>query len=129
MFNSILKDKFFYPLTFVNMAFAISLGAIGAHALKKSLAPTKLETFLTGNRYHFYITFSLILFLLIEKEFPNLRLTVSKLLSLIALILFTFGCYAYALTGIKPFVHIVPIGGVSFIFAWLFAVRSYLKAT
>ena len=128
MTSSFLKEKVVYPFSFINMAIAIALGAIGAHALKKTLPPAKLETFLTGNRYHFYITISLIFFLILEKQIQSINLNASKTLCLIALLLFSFGCYAYALTGVKPFVHIVPIGGVSFIFAWLFAVRSYVKA-
>lgn len=123
-----LKNKLLFPFSFFNMALAIGLGAIGAHALKKSLTAAKLETFLTGNRYHFYITISLLLFLIVEKQIENIDFKVSKILSLIALLLFTFGCYAYAITGVKFFVHVVPLGGVSFIFAWLLATRSYIKA-
>jgi uncharacterized membrane protein YgdD (TMEM256/DUF423 family) len=122
-----MKNKSLYPFVFFNMAMAISFGAIGAHALKKTLSTTKLETFLTGNRYHFYITFSLLIFLILEQVFKDLDLKVSRILAFIGLILFTFGCYIYALSGIKFFVHVVPIGGVAFIFAWLMGMRSFIR--
>lgn len=122
-----MKNKTLYPFVFLNMAIAISLGAIGAHALKKSLSAAKLETFLTGNRYHFYITFSILLFLILEQVFDGLDLKKSRILAMVGLIFFTFGCYIYALSGVKLFVHIVPVGGVAFIFAWLMGMRSFMK--
>lgn len=122
-----MKHKFSYLFLFFNMALAILIGAIGAHALKQLLSAQKLETFLTGNRYHFYITFSMLLFLIFEQIFEKLDLKISRILSLLGLIFFSFGCYIYALSGIKFFVHIVPIGGLAFIFAWLMGIRSLVK--
>ena len=122
-----MKHKFSYLFLFFNMALAVLIGAIGAHALKQLLSAQKLETFLTGNRYHFYITFSMLLFLIFEQIFEKLDLKISRILSLLGLIFFLFGCYIYALSGIKFFVHIVPIGGLAFIFAWLMGIRSLVK--
>ena len=41
------------------------------------------------------------------------------ILFLAGIFLFSFGCYTYALTGVKTFVHIVPLGGISFIAGWI----------
>jgi uncharacterized membrane protein YgdD (TMEM256/DUF423 family) len=38
---------------------------------------------------------------------------------LLGIILFSCGLYGWVLTGFKPLVHIVPIGGISWILAWL----------
>lgn len=106
----------------LNLSVAIALGAVGAHALKSRLTPKLLETFLTGNRYHFYITFSLFILWLIQNQLsqkPNLK--VSNILCWFALFTFTLGCYLYAITEVKFFVHIVPFGGFAFIIAWIVA--------
>jgi uncharacterized membrane protein YgdD (TMEM256/DUF423 family) len=40
-------------------------------------------------------------------------------LFLAGIVLFSGGVYAWLATEIKPFVHVVPIGGTSWIVAWL----------
>ncbi len=105
----------FLKLGSILMAVSVALGAIGAHILKKSLSPIALETFHTGVRYHTIHSLSLITLSLFPKTF-NIKWT--GILFIMGVILFSFGCYSYALTGIKTFVHIVPIGGISFILGW-----------
>ena len=93
---------------------AVALGAFGAHGLKERVLPAALETWKTGNLYHFIHGGALLAYAL-----TGLKDLAPKLLFLIGILIFSGGCYLYTLTGLKFFGLIVPIGGVSFLAGWL----------
>jgi uncharacterized membrane protein YgdD (TMEM256/DUF423 family) len=108
------------------MALGVSLGAIGAHALEKSLSVKQLATFKTGVNYHFLHAIGILILGCLEKNFDK-TLTREFLLFLAGVILFSFNCYAYAITGIKDFAMIVPIGGVAYIVGWILLATKFKK--
>lgn len=109
---------------------AIILGAFGAHALKKVLTETQLQSFEIGVRYQMYHAFFL-LFLgiftfLTEKE----RLVIFGL-TLTGILFFSGSIYLLATNGItnlktKWLGPITPIGGVLLISAWGYLFYSIL---
>jgi uncharacterized membrane protein YgdD (TMEM256/DUF423 family) len=101
------------------LALAVLIGAFGAHGLKKIVTPDKLETFETGVRYHFYHGFALLLVALTQGLLPMAKLSFSFYAFLVGILLFSFNCYFYVLSGIKIFALMVPLGGVLFAVAWL----------
>lgn len=106
-------------------ALAIIFGAFGAHALKKVLTPALLETFLTGNRYHMFHGLGYIVVSLVELVF-RVNLKVVRCFFLLGITFFSGMCYVYALTGVKSFAMIVPLGGIALIVGWLvLAVKIY----
>jgi uncharacterized membrane protein YgdD (TMEM256/DUF423 family) len=109
------------------LALAVLLGAFGAHGLKNFVTPDKLATFETGVRYHFYHGFGLLFLALAQQLFTNLRLNISFNSFLIGILLFSFNCYFYSLSGLKIFAMIVPLGGVLFIIGWAAFAWSALK--
>ncbi|MCB9092059.1 MAG: DUF423 domain-containing protein [Halobacteriovoraceae bacterium] len=97
---------------------AVMIGAFGAHGLKGKISDLALETYHTGVFYHFIHAigiFVISLFSLITKRSFKLAL----LFHATGIILFSFFCYAYAISGIKLFAMIVPLGGTSFLIGWL----------
>jgi len=106
----------FFKTGSILMAISVALGAIGAHLLKSSLSPKALDTFHTGVQYQTIHSLSLIVLSTLPSNY-NVRWT--GILFSIGIIFFSFGCYIYAVTGIKTFVHIVPFGGISFITGWI----------
>lgn len=108
------------------LALAVSLGAMGAHALEKTLTVKQLATFKTGVNYHFIHAFGIIFLALLEKCF-SLKLTREFLFFFTGILLFSCCCYLYAVTGIKSFAMIVPIGGVAFIVGWLLVALKFRK--
>lgn len=92
---------------------AVALGAFGAHGLKDKVTPLALETWKTGNLYHFIHAGALLVCSLIP-----LKSAWAPRLFLLGIAIFSGGCYVYAVTGIKTFALIVPIGGLSFLAAW-----------
>ncbi len=100
------------------LALAVLIGAFGAHGMKNLVTPEKLVTFETGVRYHFYHGFGLLLVALAQQLFSGLNLRISFYSFLVGILLFSFNCYFYVLSGMKMFAMIVPVGGVLFAIGW-----------
>ncbi len=102
----------------VLLALAVLIGAFGAHGLKNLVEAEKLATFETGVRYHFYHGFGLILLGLFAQLFPNVKAQLSHWAFVVGILLFSFNCYFYVLSGMKVFAMIVPVGGLLFVLGW-----------
>ena len=114
-----LHPKHFIILGAFFLFLAVALGAFGAHGLQKALDPKNLATFKTGVSYHFYHGFGLLLVGIIQKQFDDLNLEKVALCFTMGILFFSFNCYFYAISNIKTFAMIVPLGGVLFILGWL----------
>ncbi|MFY7993419.1 MAG: DUF423 domain-containing protein [Bacteriovoracaceae bacterium] len=101
------------------LGLAVMIGAFGAHGLKNLVEPRLLETFETGVRYHFYHGFGLLFLGLLQAMIPNLKTKVSTFAFVVGILLFSFNCYFYVISGTKIFAMIVPLGGVLFILGWM----------
>jgi uncharacterized membrane protein YgdD (TMEM256/DUF423 family) len=107
---------------------AVALGAIGAHALKGKIDPEQMPNFETAVRYQMYHSLALILVGIVAVRGTTTCLTVSGCLFLAGILLFSGGLYGWIFTAIKPFVHVVPIGGTLWIIAWVTFAVSQLMA-
>jgi uncharacterized membrane protein YgdD (TMEM256/DUF423 family) len=107
------------------LATAVLIGAFGAHGLKAIVTPELLVTFETGVRYHFYHGFALLMVALSQQLFPTMKLNASFYAFLVGILLFSFNCYFYVLSGMKIFAMIVPAGGLLFVIGWIiFGVKA-----
>ena len=111
----------------LSLAVAVLIGAFGAHGLKNIVTAEKLITFETGVRYHFYHGFGLIMLAMAQQLFPEIKLKGSFYCFIAGILLFSFNCYFYVLSGMKIFAMIVPIGGLLFVIGWLFFGWKALK--
>lgn len=93
---------------------AVALGAFGAHGLKDKITPIALETWKTGNLYHFIHAGALLFASILPLKSPW-----APRLFILGISIFSGCCYLYAITGIKTFGIIVPLGGLSFLAAWV----------
>lgn len=109
------------------MALAVLLGAFGAHALKKVLAPDMLVIYKTGVEYQFYHALGLLLIGLIGFHIQSKYLRWSGLLISIGIIIFSGSLYVLTLSGIKALGAITPIGGLSFVAGWIFLAIAIWK--
>ena len=98
---------------------AVGIGAFGAHGLQKSVTEKDLKTYSTGVTYQFYHAFALIILGLLAKSFDSLKIKPVLYAFGVGILLFSFNCYFYALTQIKIFAMIVPLGGLLFLVGWL----------
>ena len=110
-----------------NAMLAIILGAFAAHGLRNTLSEKMLSIFNTAVDYHIYHSLGLILIAILLVQNPQSHLLIySEWLMLLGIILFCGSLYALSLTGITWLGIITPLGGLSFIIAWLFVVLSFI---
>lgn len=109
------KELKFFLLVSIFLIFSdIILGAFGAHALKNMLEEKMLETFKTGVTYQMSIGLGMLGLVCISQLF-NLDFKKEFWLLIFGTALFSGNCYLYALSGVKTFAMIVPIGGLCMI--------------
>ncbi|HPF57567.1 MAG TPA: DUF423 domain-containing protein [Candidatus Competibacteraceae bacterium] len=122
--------KVFLLLGCVGMLCAVAMGAFGAHALKKVLAPDLMAVYETAVHYHVYHALGLLAVGLLTWRLPeSVALRGSGLLMTGGLLLFSGSLYALALSGIRWLGAITPIGGVAFLAAWLLLAIAVVRAS
>lgn len=98
---------------------SVALGAFAAHALKDRLDAYHLGVFQTGVHYQFFHALAICLVSLM----PNPSRSAFYAFA-IGTFFFSGSLYALALTGVKVFGAITPLGGVSFLVGWGILVGS-----
>jgi uncharacterized membrane protein YgdD (TMEM256/DUF423 family) len=122
--NKIKKNILLCGLFFLFTA--VMLGAFGAHGLAKIASEKQISTFQTGVTYQFYHAFSLLILALLSFHL-EIRIKIVTFFYILGIIFFSFNCYLYAITGIKLFGILVPIGGTAFIIGHLIFLAEVLK--
>lgn len=117
-------------------AFAVALGAFGAHGLKALLAEDALATYRTGVEYQFYHVFAIMITGFIWEKIPTKQVIWAGRLFIGGIVFFSGSLYlmtylrAFANKDILWLGAITPIGGIMFIAAWLtlgWAISTGLK--
>jgi uncharacterized membrane protein YgdD (TMEM256/DUF423 family) len=97
-------------------AFAVMLGAFGAHAIKDQVTPPELEIWKTGAHYHLVHAVALLALALYDQK--GIYRAVCWLW-IVGIMIFAGSLYALTLTHIKIFGAITPLGGLCLIIGWL----------
>ncbi len=100
-------------------AVAVALGAFAAHGLKAQLAPYLLDVFKTGVQYQVWHSLALLGCGIWARIMPTKAVLYAALFFAAGILLFSGSLYALALTGIKWFGPITPLGGMCFIIGWV----------
>jgi uncharacterized membrane protein YgdD (TMEM256/DUF423 family) len=116
-------------LAFVGLSLAIAtmLGAFGTHALKPALPPARFESFETGVSYQFFQTLGLFLVTLVRARHDTALRRWSARLLVVGLALFCGSIYALTFGAPRWFGMVAPLGGSSFMLAWLLFAVSMLR--
>ena len=97
----------------------VTLGAFGAHALKAKLSPELMVTYQTAVQYHFWHALGLLAVGMLLLHRPDSgALAAAAWLLAAGLILFCGSLYALALSGVRGWGAVAPVGGVAFLAAW-----------
>ena len=109
---------------------AIGLGAYGAHGLDEAFSQTSRMKGAWENAVDYQMFHGLALFVLgiVRIDQPRAKLwMVSGILMCLGVILFCFSIYAWVFGGPEGLIMVTPLGGFSFIFAWvLLAINLFL---
>jgi uncharacterized membrane protein YgdD (TMEM256/DUF423 family) len=97
----------------------VTLGAFGAHALEARLGPELLAAFETGVRYQMYHAAALLAAALGWAHWRHRALAIAGGLFVAGILIFSGSLYLLALTGVRAFGAITPVGGLAFLAGWL----------
>lgn len=107
-------------------ALGVCAGAVGAHALSGVLAGRDLESYQTAVRYQMFHALALFAMGVLAAARPGTgkawaagALRLAGRAFLLGTVLFSGGIYVWLATGIKPLVHVVPLGGVLLAAGWV----------
>jgi uncharacterized membrane protein YgdD (TMEM256/DUF423 family) len=93
-------------------------GAFGAHALERRIAPELLGPFEVGARYHLLHALAvLVAVALAPRSHPTL-VRAAGWAFVAGVVVFGGSLYALALTGVRGFGAITPVGGLAFLTGW-----------
>ncbi len=121
--------KLFLTIGAIAMLASVALGAFGAHALKSQFAPDLLAVYHTGVEYHFTHALGLLAVGLAAQRLPDSNwLRASGWLMLAGIVIFSGSLYLLALTGVRAFGAITPVGGVAFMIAWVMFAVAVVKS-
>ena len=103
----------------VFMLLGVAAGAFGAHALRSRIAPDLLAVFQTGVQYHLVHAVALVALGALWIARPDVAgLGLVALLLAVGIVVFSGSLYALALTGVRGFGAVTPLGGVAWLVAW-----------
>lgn len=113
----------------------VALGAFGAHALAERFGDYEKGIWQTAVFYHLVHAVALFAFAIASEAVPSLRpeagnvslFWIGSLFSA-GIVLFSGSLYALALSGVKVLGAITPLGGLSFLAAWLLIARAGMKS-
>jgi uncharacterized membrane protein YgdD (TMEM256/DUF423 family) len=109
------------------IALATGLGAFGAHALKGTLSPDRLQVYETAVRYHFLHALGLLAIGVLLRSMDGELLRWSALLILIGIILFSGSLYLLTFGAPRPLGVITPVGGLALIGGWILFTVTVLR--
>lgn len=97
---------------------SVAFGAFGAHALTGIVAPELLTTYETGARYQMYHAIGILVVGVVAAQYPGSYAPWAGWAFVVGTVLFSGSLYALALTGIRLFGAVAPVGGVAFLTGW-----------
>ena len=101
------------------MALGIVFGAFGSHALKAKLDEYSFDVYRTAVLYHLIHALGIFVVAYLASLFNDPKIQWAGIFLVLGIVLFSGSLYFIALTGQKWAGMITPLGGLSFIAAWL----------
>ncbi|MCG9664421.1 DUF423 domain-containing protein [Vibrio mediterranei] len=128
-----MSSRFLVIVASISGLLSVALGAFAAHGLKKILSSYLIGVFETGVTYQFIHTLAILLCALLATivSNPNSRKAFHRaaICFIIGILFFSGSLYALALTGVKWFGPITPMGGVMFMVGWAFLAYAGYQMT
>lgn len=119
--NGILKYMNWSAVAAVLLSLAVMLGAFGAHALRGRLDAYSMGIWEKAVFYHFVHALGLLIVSVLARLGAVSAPAAGWASALLAagIVVFSGSLYALALSGVRVLGAVTPLGGVSFIAAWL----------
>lgn len=105
----------------------VALGAFGAHVLSRTLGAAEMDWLHTGLQYQGIHTLAILGLAALMQRLKNLWFYWSSALLALGTVLFCGSLYCLALSHLKLWVYITPIGGVCFLVGWALMLVGALR--
>jgi uncharacterized membrane protein YgdD (TMEM256/DUF423 family) len=112
-------ERLFFGIGALSAFTAVAAGAFGAHALRDRLTAEHLAVFETAARYQMYHALGLLAVAWAVTRWPNALPVWAGWLFVAGTVLFSGSLYILALTGIRWWGAVTPLGGAAFLAGWL----------
>ena len=109
------------------MFLGVALGAFGSHALRGKLDDYSLAVFKTAVMYHLIHALGLFIVANLSSLMNDSRIQWAGIFLVAGIILFSGSLYLLAITGQRWLGAVTPLGGLSFLTAWILIAFSGLK--
>lgn len=111
--------RYLAPLAALSGFVSVAAGAFGAHALKTVLSPAPLAAWQTAVQYQMFHTLALLAVVALPVAATRQRLArVAGWLFVGGIALFSGSLYLLALTGVRWWGAVTPVGGTLFLAGW-----------
>ena len=116
-----MMERTFWRLGGIFAFIAVAAGAFGAHALRSRLPADLLAVFETGARYQMYHALALLAVALAaaHARTRSEALRAAGWLFTTGILVFSGSLYLLALTGVRAWGAVTPIGGLCFLAGWV----------
>jgi uncharacterized membrane protein YgdD (TMEM256/DUF423 family) len=121
-------ERLFVILGSASAFIGVGAGAFAAHALKARLAPDLLAIFDTGARYQIIHALGLLAVAWACDRWRGAAARWAGWCFIAGTVLFSGSLYALALSGMRGFGAITPLGGVAFLLGWALLAWSAWRA-
>ncbi|WP_075183174.1 DUF423 domain-containing protein [Pantoea sp. 1.19] len=107
--------------------FYVMFGAFGAHVLSQSLGATEMAWIKTGLDYQATHTLAIVGLAAVMLRRANIWFYWSSALMALGTVLFSGSLYCLALSHLKMWVFVTPVGGTCFLIGWLLMLIGALR--
>ena len=121
------RERTFLALGAASAFMSVAAGAFGAHLLRETLAPDLLEIFETGARYQMFHALALIVAALVSTRRRGRAAPAAGWFFLIGTVFFSGSLYALALSGVRAWGAVTPLGGVAWLAGWALLAFAAVK--
>lgn len=108
---------------------SVILGAFAAHGLKQKLPENLLSAFQTGVEYQMAHSLAILLIVLLHKSFNDALMVYAAGAMAVGIMLFSGSLYLLAITQVKWFGPVTPLGGLAFIVGWGLLIAAALRSS
>lgn len=107
----------------------VLVGAFGAHGLRDRVTADLLAVFETGVRYHLIHGLAVIAVAWAASRWPNAWIGAAGWLFTAGIVIFSGSLYILAVSGVRWWGAVTPIGGVCFLAGWAALAVGALRAS
>jgi uncharacterized membrane protein YgdD (TMEM256/DUF423 family) len=107
------------------MFLGVTMGAFGSHALRGKITDYQLEIYKTGVMYQLIHALGLFIVAWLTTQSQDPRVHYAGLCFLVGMFLFSGSLYLLAVTDVKWFGAITPLGGFAFLAGWFLLMHSH----